>query len=99
MDAEGKLSEETIALAQELGTPHARVVAVEDEQNTEVEEGTTPPLFMFSQRPLCECSKCASLLSGKKRARTEERLQRPHRAKIGRMVQAPSLTIPHPMEQ
>ena len=49
VDAEGQLSGDTIPLAQELNIPHATTKAVEDEGSMQVEEGTTPPLFMFSQ--------------------------------------------------
>ena len=99
MNAEGKLSEDTIALAQELKIPHARVVAVGDKQDVEAEEGTTPPLFLFSQQPLCECAKCTSLLSRRKRARTEGRDERPHGPKNGKMARTSSPAIQHPMEQ
>ena len=57
INAEGRLSEETISLAQELDIPHAITPAVEDEGNIQPEEGITPPLFMFSQQPVCECPK------------------------------------------
>ena len=99
MDAEGRLSEETINLAQELEIPHARIVAVEDEQNVEAEEGTTPPLFLFAQQPLCECSKCTSLLSKRKRARAEKHGERPHSARNGKKARTSSLAIQHPVEQ
>ena len=67
VDAEGRLSEDMVLLARELSTPHASTRAIEDEGNIQTEEGTTPPLFMFSQQPVCECLKCTSLLSRKRR--------------------------------
>ena len=71
VDAEGRLSENTISLAQELSIPHATTKAVEDEGNVQPEEGVTPPLFMFSQQPVCECAKCIALLSRKRRLAME----------------------------
>ena len=71
IDAEGRLSENTISLAQELSIPHATTKAVEDEGNVQPEEGVTPPLFMFSQQPVCECAKCIALLSRKRRLAME----------------------------
>ena len=67
IDAEGRLSEETMSLAQKLDIPHATTKAVEDEGSVQVEEGTTPLLFIFSLQPVCECPRCASLLSRKYR--------------------------------
>ena len=71
INAEGRLSEETISLAQELDIPHTVTPAVEDEGNMQPEGGVTPPLFMFSQQPLCECPKCSSLLSRTRKRRRQ----------------------------
>ena len=66
MSPEGQLDGDTIKLAQELPIPHAITPAVEDEEPAPVEKGTTPPLFMFSQQPMCECPRCTRLLSRKR---------------------------------
>ena len=58
MSPEGQLDDDTVNLAQELPVPHAVTPAVEDEEPAPVEKGTTPPLFMFSQQPICECPRC-----------------------------------------
>ena len=71
VDAEGRLSEDTISLARELSIPHASIRAIEDEGKIPTKEDTTPPLFMFSQRPVCECPKCTSLLSRKRRRKSK----------------------------
>ena len=66
MSPEGQLDDDTVNLAQELPIPHAVTPAVEDEVPAPVEKGTTPPLFMFSQQPICECPRCVRLLSRKR---------------------------------
>ena len=66
MSPEGQLDDDTVNLAQELPIPHAVTPAVEDEETAPVEKGTTPPLFMFSQQPMCECPECTRLLLRKR---------------------------------
>ena len=79
---EGQLSAESIALAQKLPIPHAVIKAVEDEA-APAEEATIPPLFMFSQQPLCTCASCSRCLA-QKRSSASSASKRPRRQEGGR---------------
>ena len=99
VDAEGRLSENTISLAQELSIPHATTKAVEDEGNVQPEEGVTPPLFMFSQQPVCECAKCIALLSRKRRLAMERDGQQQSSLKKTKLGMDQSPSDGHPRKQ
>ena len=71
MSPEGQLDGDTVNLAQELPIPRAVTPAAEDEEPAPVEKGTAPPLFMFSQQPICERPRRVHLLS-RKRSREDK---------------------------